>query len=99
MIYKRYEFNDEEQYLDKVDAFDKGEEGQLLIKANFSPLGYLTLEDAIVNEDGDVVQDAIVSDKYAVDVLWKEFDESPYGWKSYEVEPSNPKHKILGQSW
>lgn len=99
MIYKRYEFNDEEQYLEKVGNFDRGEEGQILVNAEFIPLGFLTLEEAILNEDEDIVQDAVISEKYAVDVLWKDLEESPYGWKTYEVEPKNPKHKIFGQSW
>lgn len=98
MIYKRYEFNDQEQAEEKIDAFfDLDEEGNKVqnIKASFIKLNKFVLEQGEYDEEGNELVTPVLSSGFAVDVLWNEFDESPYGWKSYEVEPSNPKHKIF----
>jgi len=98
MIYKRYEFNDQEQAEEKIDAFfDIDEEGNKVqnVKAAFIKLNKFVLEQGEYNEEGEEVTPPVLSEGYAVDVLWNELDESPYGWKSYEVEPKNPKHKIF----
>ena len=98
MIYKRYEFNDQEQAEEKIDAFfDIDEEGNKVqnIKASFIKLNKFVLEQGEYDEEGNELVAPVLSSGYAVDVLWNEFDESPYGWKSYEVEPKNPKHKIF----
>ena len=34
------------------------------------------------------------SEGYALDVVWHNLEESPYGWKTYETEPDNPLHKL-----
>ena len=98
MIYKRYEFNDQEQAEEKIDAFfDIDEEGNKVqnVKAAFIKLNKFVLEQGEYDEEGEEVTPPVLSEGYAVDVLWNELDESPYGWKSYEVEPKNPKHKIF----
>ena len=98
MIYKRYEFNDQEQAEEKIDAFfDIDEEGNKVqnVKAAFIKLNKFVLEQGEYDEQGEEITPPVLSEGYAVDVLWNELDESPYGWKSYEVEPKNPKHKIF----
>jgi hypothetical protein len=32
----------------------------------------------------------------AVDVLWEDITESPYGWKTYEINPTQPWNRVLG---
>ena len=98
MIYKRYGFKDQEQAEDKINAFfDIDEEGNKVqnIKANFIKLNMFILEQGEYDEEGEEIKPPVLTEGYAVDVLWKELDESPYGWKSYEVEPENPKHRIF----
>jgi len=98
MIYKRYEFNNQEQAEEKIDAFfDLDEEGNKVqnIKAAFIKLNKFVLEQGEYDEEGEEITPPVLTEGYAVDVLWKELDESPYGWKSYEVEPKNPKHRIF----
>lgn len=98
MIYKRYEFNDQEQAEEKIDTFfDIDEDGNKVpnTRAAFIKLRKFVLEQGEYDEEGEEVKPPVLSEGYAVDVLWKEFYESPYGWKSYEVEPKNPKHKIF----
>ena len=76
----KYKFNTKEQFLDKVDALgtatdEDGNEypthGNVIVE-----LGYEVLEDAVygVNEETgefEVISEAVYSDKYLVDVLWK----------------------------
>ncbi len=98
MIYKRYEFNDQEQAESKMDSFfDLDEEGNKVqnIKAAFIKLNKFVLEQGEYDEQGEEVQPTVLSSGYAVDVLWNDLDESPYGWKSYEVEPESPKHRLF----
>jgi hypothetical protein len=98
MIYKRYEFNDQEQAEEKIDAFfDLDEDGNKVqnVKAAFIKLNKFVLEQGEYDEEGEEITAPVLTEGFAVDVLWKELDESPYGWKSYEVEPKNPKHKIF----
>jgi hypothetical protein len=46
-------------------------------------IGYIVLTEPIFDEDFNVVTDAVLSDKYSVDILWKE-DELP-SFASYKI--------------
>ena len=79
MIYKRYEFNDQEQAEEKIDAFfDIDEDGNKVqnIKAAFIKLNKFVLEQGEYDEEGEEVTPPVLSSGFAVDVLWNEFDES-----------------------
>jgi len=98
MIYKRYEFNDQEQAEDKMDSFfDLDQEGNKVqnVKASFIKLNKFVLEQGEYDEEGEEVIPPVLSSGYAMDVLWNDLEESPYGWKSYEVEPESPKHRLF----
>ena len=88
MIYLRYEFNDKEQAEDKIaKLYD--------VNASFIKLNKFVLTEGIYDEEGNELTAPVLSEGYALDVLWLDLDASPYGWKTYEVEPSNPKHKLF----
>ena len=98
MIYKRYEFNDQAQAESKIDSFfDLDQEGNKVqnVKASFIKLNKFVLEQGEYDENGEEIIPPILSSGYAVDVLWNDLDASPYGWKSYEVEPESPKHRLF----
>jgi len=88
MIYLRYEFNDKEQAEDKIAKLDD-------VNASFIKLNKFVLIEGVYDEEGEEITAPVLSEGYAVDVLWRDLDASPYGWKTYEVEPSNPKHKLF----
>ena len=88
MVYIRYEFNDKEQAEAKILA----QEG---VNAAFIKLNKFVMTEGTYNNEGVELTAPIFSEGYALDVLWRDLDASPYGWKSYEVEPSNPKHILL----
>ena len=98
MKHIRYKFNDIEQAANKIDSlFAIDSEGNKTPNSKFAviDLGKFILQDEELDEDGNVVTEAIFTDGYAIDVVWHDLEESPYGWKSYEITPNNPKHKIL----
>ena len=88
MIYLRYEFNDKEQAEEKIAKLED-------VNAAFIKLNKFVMTEGTYNSEGVEITAPVMSEGYAVDVLWRDLDASPYGWKSYEVEPSNPKHKLL----
>ena len=98
MIHKRYTFTDKAQADSKISKFfDIDEEGNKIPneRAAFIYLDKFVLVQGEYDEQGEEVTPPVLSEGYAVDVLWNDLDESPYGWKSYEVEPESPKHRIF----
>lgn len=89
MIYLRYEFNDKEQAESKILA--QGED----VNAAFIRLEKFVMTEGTYDEEGVEITAPIFSEGYALDVLWRDLDASPYGWKSYEVAPTNPKHRLF----
>lgn len=89
MIYKRYEFTSKEQAEDKISNLDEDVKKAVIV------VGKIILVPESADED-DIITEAVLNDGYAIDVLWYNLTESPYGWKSYEVTPKKPSHKILG---
>ena len=96
----KYEFLNKEQALEKIAKLgtatdDEGNEYPTH-KHAVVLLGHLTLTEASYFEDGMPYEDAVLSDKYAVDVLWQGLEEHPYGWATYALEVENPKHSFAG---
>jgi len=89
MIYLRYEFNDKEQADTKIEALGEG------VNAAFIRLNKFVMTEGTYDSEGVEITAPIMSNGYALDVLWRDLDASPYGWKTYEVEPNNPKHILL----
>ena len=88
MIYLRYEFNDKEQADSKIAKLED-------VNAAFIKLNKFVLEEGAYNEEEEELTAPVLSDGYAMDVVWYDLDKSPYGWKTYEVEPSEPKHRLF----
>jgi hypothetical protein len=90
MIYKRYLLTSKEQAEKKVNLFLE-ENG----KADFVWLDKFEITQGEYNDKGVEIVSPTFTKSYSLDVVWHELTESPYGWKSYEVEPNNPKHVIF----
>ena len=88
MIYLRYEFNDKAQADSKIAAQED-------VNASFIKLDKFVMTEGVYDEEGNEITAPVLSNGYAVDVLWRDLDKSPYGWKTYEVTPSEPKHKLF----
>ena len=88
MIYLKYKFNNKEQ----AEAKILEQEGT---NAAFIKLDkFISIEGTYDSEGAEVIA-PIMSDGYAVDVLWRDLEASPDGWAAYEVNPTEPKHKLL----
>jgi hypothetical protein len=100
-IFKKYEFNSQEQAEEKIAALphDTDDEGNEWLSGNHTivKLGYLWVTEPTFDDEGNVETEGVASDKYSVDVLWEDLDESPYGWKSYEITvEGNGAHTFAG---
>ena len=83
---RKYEFTNEAAADTAIAALphdDEGNEahGHLIVK-----LGYLTIEPAEYNEEGEETKAAVVSDVYAVDVYWS--GEALASWEAFIVWPT-----------
>ena len=92
----KYQFDSKEQVQKKIDALgtatDEDGNEYPTHKHAIVHLGNIVLEQAVIDEDGAVETEAVLSGDWHVDVLWNglEADEDktvdhPYGWKSYSV--------------
>ena len=88
MIYLRYEFNDKEQAEEKIAKLED-------VNAAFIKLNKFVMTEGTYDSEGVEITAPVLSTGYALDVLWRDLDASPYGWKSYEVTPTNPRHRLF----
>jgi len=100
-IFKKYEFNSQEQAEEKIAALphDTDDEGNEYPTHQHTivKLGYLLVTEPTFDDEGNVETEGVASEMYSVDVLWNDLDESPYGWKSYEITvEGNGAHTFAG---
>ena len=94
ILYKKYTFDTVEQYVKKINGLpnDVGYTQILLenpIKSEFNlHLGHTPEDEKNMKIDEDLT--------LSVDMLWENITESPYGWKTYEINPTNPWNRVLG---
>jgi hypothetical protein len=93
MIYKRYLFNSKEQAESKVNAFIVND--VQTVKADFIWLDKFSLTNGEYNEKGIEIVAPTFTELYSLDVLWHDLNDSPHGWKSYEIEVNTPMHVIF----
>lgn len=87
----KYEFESQEQAEKKIYALGEAH------KHTIVKLGHILLKQGVYDEDLKEIEKPILSDKYHVDVLWRDIEEHPYGWKSYSVDLNdNGMHGFLG---
>jgi len=103
-LFKKYEFDSEAQAQSKIDALPhvQDEDGNNVPNHRHTivKLGYLYTTQPTYDEDGNELTAGVQSDKYSVDVLWKDLTASPSGWVSKEVTPSgNGVHTFAGHNF
>lgn len=90
----KYEFVSKLAFTRQLNQL-KDEEGEVQGVKALIELGFIQLQNGSYDEEGNEIAAPLLSDKYCVDIIWKD-DVEPDNFKSYYVEPQNPKHKILG---
>ena len=97
----KYEFDTKEQAQTKINALgtetDENGNEYPTHKHAIVELGNIVLEQGLYDEDGNVLEEPVLSSKWHVDVLWQDLEDHPYGWKSYSVDLDNDGvHSFLG---
>ena len=102
MYIGKYEFKDQKTAEAKIKALgvetdEDGNEypthGHAIVK-----LGHIVLEQGEYDEEGNEIKAPVLSDKYHLDVAWKDLESHPYGWKSsaVAVTDGNGVHSFYG---
>lgn len=60
--------------------------------AHVVELGFLPIEKAEYDEEGNVTKEAVLSEKYSIDILWESEIEPRFN--NYEVTPEISSHKF-----
>lgn len=92
----KYEFVNEEQAKKKIEALGIGEDGLPTHEHAIVECGNILEKNPVIDEDGNIEEDAVFSEKYYVDVMWVDLEDHPYGWKSYAVTPSG---ELIHEFW
>ena len=107
----KYEFDSREQVISKIaslgTATDEDGNEYPTHKHTIVHLGNIVLEQAVIDEDGEVVTEAVLSEDWHVDVLWSDLEadedgtiDHPYGWKSKSVNiDGDGVHAFFGLSY
>tara|TARA_R110002049_G_scaffold309180_1_gene518136 strand:- start:25163 stop:25489 length:327 start_codon:yes stop_codon:yes gene_type:complete len=96
----KYEFLTKEQAETKIKALGtaKDENGNEYTTHNNTivELGYIVLEQGEYDEEGNVIKEAVLNDKYSVDVLWNDGVEN-VEFNPYRIElDGNGSHSFYG---
>ena len=100
MRISKYEFNSQSEAESKIAALphatDEDGNSHPSHSHTIVKLGHIVLEKGEYDEDGNETKAPVLSDKYCVDVLWKDLEEvdedgnvtidHPYGWKSKAID-------------
>ena len=92
----KYQFDNKEQAQTKIDALgtatDEDGNEYPTHKHTIVHLGNIVLEQAVIDEDGEIETEAVLSEDWHLDVLWSDLEadedgtiDHPYGWKSKSV--------------
>lgn len=78
-----------------VDSVDENGDAIQIEKpyiAHVVVLGFLPIEQAEYDAEGNVTKEAVLSEKYSVDVMWE--SEIEDRWNTYEVQPEVSSHRF-----
>ena len=107
----KYALDSKEQAETKINALgtatDENGNEYPTHKHTIVHLGNIVLQQGEYDEEGNETVAPVLSDKWHVDVLWKDLEadedgtiDHPYGWKSYAVDiDGDGVHSFLGLSY
>ena len=67
---RKYEFGSKSAASAKINALGIDEEGNPTHNNAIVRLGHIVVTPAEIDEEGNIITDAVLSDNYSVDVLW-----------------------------
>jgi len=94
----KYSFKDESTSDAKITALGVDDEGNATHGHAIVKLGHIVLEQGEYDAEGNEIKAPVLSDKYHLDVAWKDLDSHPYGWKTsaVAVADGNGVHSFYG---
>ena len=107
----KYSFDSREQAQTKIDALgtatDEDGNEYPTHKHTIVHLGNIVLEQAVIDEDGEIETEAVLSEDWHLDVLWSDLEadedgtiDHPYGWKSKAIDLEDEGvHGFFGVSY
>jgi hypothetical protein len=92
--FKKYEFDSEQDAFDKIAELTI--ENEPLPYLGLVKLGFIMTKEGTYDEEGNVITEPTFSDKYSIDVFWKE--QEPDGWKGKKIKlnGNTPAHSFAG---
>ena len=98
MIWKKYEMSKTKWV--ELSATIKNEESWDSSKVvAVVELGNLVKTPAILDEEGNVITEAVLSTKLSFDILWAEQEPSEFSAYSVNVEAGTEAHQFAGMQW
>lgn len=98
----KYEFDNKEQFNKEIESFYKvAENGKKVAKIKFSAveLGNIVLKRAVKKAD-EIIEEAVVSNKWHVDILFYDLEEQPASLVAFFVDVnSNGSHGFAGLNY
>ena len=94
----KYAFTDESTSDAKITALGVDDEGNATHGHAIVKLGHIVLEQGEYDAEGNEIKAPVLSDKYHLDVAWKNLESHPYGWKTsaVAVADGNGVHSFYG---
>lgn len=83
--FRKYAFGSKGAATTKINALGVDEDGNPTHRHTVAILGNIVVTPAVLNEDGEVITEAILSETYNVDVLWR--DGVDTSWDNQLVWP------------
>ena len=102
MYIGKYQFKDQKTAEAKIKALgvETDEDGNEYPTHSHAivKLGHIVLEQGEYDAEGNEIKAPVLSDKYHLDVAWKDLESHPYGWKSsaVAVTDGNGVHSFYG---
>lgn len=96
----KYEFDNEQQCNDNLFllSIESYENGNLIFPQGIEPviLKYIIIQNQELDENGNILQNEILHDKYCVDISYNNVDE-PIFLKPFKIDlETNGSHKFKG---
>lgn len=94
----KYAFTDKSTSDAKITALGVDDEGNATHGHAIVELGHIVLEQGEYDAEGNEIKAPVLSDKYHLDVAWKNLESHPYGWKTsaVAVADGNGVHSFYG---
>lgn len=94
----KYAFTDKSTSDAKITALGVDDEGNATHGHAIVKLGHIVLEQGEYDAEGNEIKAPVLSDKYHLDVAWKNLESHPYGWKTsaVAVADGNGVHSFYG---